>query len=148
VITYDKMRDKPQLIFTTPRQDAARLPIQAQRLQERRRLKNEKLEAILSYAETMDRCRMLMILEYFGELRSDECGRCDYCIEKKRRISMTDHERVRDMVHFELKSGPKLPEEITHLFAHHEIPLVEDIISQMADAGELRYDKLGRLVWK
>jgi ATP-dependent DNA helicase RecQ len=148
VITYDKMRDKPQLIFTVPRQDAARLPIEVHRLNERRSQKNEKLEAILSYAETTNQCRMVMILEYFGERRSDDCGRCDYCIDKKRRISMTDHERVRDMVHFELKSGPKLPEDITHLFDHHEIPLVEDVIRQMSDARELHYDKLGRLVWK
>ncbi len=148
VITYDKMRDKPQIIFTIPRQDAARLPIEIHRLNERRNHKNEKLEAILSYAETKNQCRMVMILEYFGERRTDDCGRCDYCIDKKRRISMTDHERVRDMVHFELKSGPKLPEEITHLFDHHEIPLVEDVIRQMSDARELHYDKLGRLVWK
>jgi ATP-dependent DNA helicase RecQ len=148
VITFDRMRDKPQLIFTTPRQDAARLVIQVDRLYARRKLKNEKLEAILAYAETADRCRMIMILEYFGEMGSEECGRCDYCIEKKRKISMTDHERVRDMVHFELRKGPRLPEEITHGFAHQEIPLVEDVIRQMSDAGELRYDKLGRLVWK
>jgi superfamily II DNA helicase RecQ len=88
---------------------------------------------------------MQVILDYFGERLHDDCGRCDICLDKKRKISMADHERVREMVHFELKKGPRLPEELTRIFAHHELPFVEDVIRQMTDAGELRYDKTGRL---
>ena len=83
-----------------------------------------------------------------GEHNFTDCGHCDYCLDKKRKTSKSDHERVREMVHYELKKGPKLPEELTKLFAHHEISLVEEIIREMTDDDDLKYDGMGRLVWK
>jgi hypothetical protein len=55
---------------------------------------------------------------------------------------------VEEMLHYELKKGPKLPEELTALFEDHEIPMVEEIIRDMNDRGLLKYDNLGRLVWR
>jgi ATP-dependent DNA helicase RecQ len=147
VITYDKMRDKPQLAFITHRYDAAKLPVNRQRLDERRKIQKEKLEAMLNYVENEHFCRTGIILEYFGEHNFQDCGHCDRCLEKKRKVSTSDHERVREMVHYQLRKGPKLPEELTSIFDDHEIPLVEDIIREMTDRDDLGYDQLGRLVF-
>jgi ATP-dependent DNA helicase RecQ len=148
VITYDRMRDKPQLAFITHRYDAAKLPLNQERLSNRRKIKREKLDAILIYVTNKRLCRTAMILEYFGETVYEDCGHCDICLEKKRKSSKSDHERVEEMLHYELKKGPKLPEELTALFEDHEIPMVEEIIRDMNDRGLLKYDNLGRLVWR
>jgi ATP-dependent DNA helicase RecQ len=148
VITYDRMRDKPQLAFITHRYDAAKLPLNQERLNNRRKIKREKLDAILIYVTNKRLCRTAMILEYFGETVYEDCGHCDICLEKKRKSSKSDHERVEEMLHYELKKGPKLPEELTALFEDHEIPMVEEIIRDMNDRGLLKYDNLGRLVWR
>lgn len=147
ILTYDRMRDKPQLAFITPRHDALKLPLNRQRLDMRRTIQKEKLDAMLKYVESENQCRTNMILEYFDERNFQDCGHCDYCLDKKRKTSKSDHERVHEMVHFELNKGPKLPEELTHLFMHHEIALVEEIIREMTDRNELKYDGMGRLVW-
>jgi len=147
VITYDCMRDKPQLAFITPRYDASSLPLNVERINARRKVKKEKLDAILRYADNDHLCRTSMILEYFGEICYEDCGHCDICIEKKRTSSKSDHERIHEMLHFELNKGPKYPEELTRLFEDHEIQKVEEIIREMNDLGELKYDNLGRLVW-
>ena len=146
VITYDRMRDKPQLAFMTPRYDAAKLPVNMQRLKERRKIQQEKLDAILHYVENEHQCRTGMILDYFGEHSFQDCGHCDRCIEKKRKLSASDQERIREMVQYQLTKGPKLPEELTSMFEDHEIPLVEEIIREMTDRDVLGYDQLGRLV--
>lgn len=148
VITYDRMRDKPQLAFITPRYDATKLPLNKKRLEQRREIQKEKLGAIINYVESKNQCRITRILEYFGERNFEDCGHCDYCLEKKRRLSKSDHNRIRELVHYELSKGPKLPEEITKLFAHHELPLVEQVIRAMTDNDLLIYDATGRLVWK
>ena len=148
VITYDRLRDKPQIAFITHRYDANKLPLNEERLNRRKSIQQEKLTAILRYVEKSDQCRTGMILQYFGEHNYEDCGHCDYCLEKKRKLSKSDHERIREMVHFELKKGPKLPEELTKIFARHEIPLVEEIIREMTDSDDLKYDVTGRLVWK
>lgn len=148
VITYDPMKDKPQLAFITPRYDASKLPIQALRLKERRTIQKNKLESMLQYVENDRQCRTAMILTYFGEHNFGECGYCDYCLEKKRKTSISDHDRIREMIHFELDHGPKFPEELTKLFTNHELVLVEEIIRKMTDSQDLSYDELGRLIWK
>ena len=73
---------------------------------------------------------------------------CDYCLNKRKSLSNSDHKRIHEIIHYELKKGPRLPEDLTKLFAHHEISLLEEIIREMTDRDELIYDTMGRLVWK
>ena len=148
VITYDAMRDKPQLSFITPRFDASKLPINQVRFRERRKIKEEKLKAMLRYVEAEHRCRTSIILEYFGEHSYEDCGFCDYCLEKKKKLNQSDHLRIEEMVRYELKKGPRLPEEITGLFSEKELIMVESIVREMTDTSELGYDDKGRLVWR
>ena len=147
VITYDRMRDKPQIAFITPRIDASKLPLNTQRLQERRAVQKEKLEAMINYVEHTRQCRTGMILEYFNEKTFQDCGHCDYCLDKKRSLSKSDHKRISELVHYELNKGPKFPEDLSKLFAHHEVTLMEEIIREMTDSDDLIYDSMGRLVW-
>lgn len=147
VITYDRMRDKPQLAFITPRYDAAKLPLDMSRINARKQIKKEKLDTMINYVENDHLCRTSMILEYFDELNFEDCGHCDRCLEKKRKTTRTDQARVEEMVLYELKKGPRLPEELTKIFDDHEMPMVEDLIRDMNDRGDLRYDTMGRLVW-
>lgn len=148
VITYDRLRDKPQIAFITPRFDAAKLPLNTQRLNERRTVQKEKLEAMINYAEQTKQCRTAMILEYFDERNFQDCGHCDYCLDKKRSLSRSDHERIRELVTYELNKGPKFPEDLSKLFALHEVPLMEEIIREMTDSDDFIYDSMGRLAWK
>ena len=148
VITYDRMRDKPQLAFITSRYDANKLPLDRNRLNNRKSIQKEKLKSILDYVENSKRCRTAMILEYFGEHNYADCGHCDFCLDKKRKTSQSDHERVKEMVHFQLRKGPQLPEVLLKSFSSHEVPLVEEIISEMTDSDDLKYDGMGRLIWK
>jgi hypothetical protein len=52
------------------------------------------------------------------------------------------------MLLYELHKGPKLPEELTKLFDDDDLILVEEIIRDMNDQGDIKYDNLGRLFWK
>jgi len=147
VITYDRMRDKPQLAFTTERYDASKLPLNIQRINERKKVKKDKLDAILRYVENDHLCRTGVILEYFGEISYQDCGHCDVCLEKRRKSSISDHRRIEEMLKYELQKGPKYPEELTRLFEDHEISIVDSIIREMNDLGKLSYDNLGRLFY-
>jgi ATP-dependent DNA helicase RecQ len=46
--------------------------------EEQKRLENQKLSALLGYAES-PRCRRVVLLRYFGE-ESQPCGNCDACL--------------------------------------------------------------------
>jgi ATP-dependent DNA helicase RecQ len=57
--------------------------------QERKRVERAKLEALLGYAEATG-CRRRLLLAYFGELRSENCGNCDNCITPPRSWDATE----------------------------------------------------------
>jgi ATP-dependent DNA helicase RecQ len=40
-----------------------------------------RVETMLSYVEEEDECRSRYLLRYFGQEKSDDCGRCDICRE-------------------------------------------------------------------
>jgi ATP-dependent DNA helicase RecQ len=48
--------------------------------EERRRVEQHKLSALLGYCETA-RCRRQVLLQYFGETFAAPCGNCDTCLE-------------------------------------------------------------------
>ena len=45
----------------------------------RKRVEHQKLTALLGYAETTS-CRRKVLLNYFGEQRTENCGNCDTCL--------------------------------------------------------------------
>ncbi|WP_257387006.1 DNA helicase RecQ [Tahibacter caeni] len=51
--------------------------------QERKRVERAKLEALLGYAEATG-CRRRLLLAYFGETRTSDCGNCDNCLNPPR----------------------------------------------------------------
>ena len=57
--------------------------------QERKRVERAKLEALLGYAEATG-CRRRLLLAYFGESRSENCGNCDNCITPPRSWDATE----------------------------------------------------------
>lgn len=147
VITYDKLRDKPQLIFLTQRYDAASLPINSQRLAQRRSIAEDKLTAVLKYVEDKTACRMNFILRYFGEHTFEDCGHCDHCLEKKRKTNRSDIERIHEILHYEIKKSPVFPDELIRMFADSELQMVEQIMKEMLDTNQVVYDDEGRLTW-
>lgn len=57
--------------------------------QERKRVERAKLESLLGYAEATG-CRRQLLLGYFGEPSSGNCGNCDNCLEPPRTWDATE----------------------------------------------------------
>ncbi len=46
---------------------------------ERKEIARQKLDAVTQYVSRTDKCRSRILLEYFGETKSVNCGKCDFC---------------------------------------------------------------------
>ncbi|MEP2770985.1 MAG: ATP-dependent DNA helicase RecQ [Fulvivirga sp.] len=146
LIIYDEKKDKPQLIFTTPRQNVKDLRLNTARLKNREKMAIEKLEAIINYVNADHRCRTLMLLEYFGEVSYDKCGVCDICVAEKRKNHAQNetkyHQQIRHLVEEEALTIDEIVEQINP--KDQEVFL--DVIREMVDAREIKYDEKWRLV--
>lgn len=85
MLIYDKMKDKPQLTFLTPRMDASKLTLDKKKLEDRRKVVGTKIDGIIEYAENTLLCRTTIFQDYFGEQDYINCGVCDVCINARKR---------------------------------------------------------------
>src|SRR5688572_22391814 len=148
LVIYQPVKDKPQITFILPRQDAERLPLNIRRLNERKALAESKMEAMIEFATSSHRCRMLLVQEYFGEETDSTCGKCDVCIAKKKKENLKDITELRKEVLTLLKEKLYTIEQLEKRITPPDTELFIDVIREMVDDGEIEYDSVWRLKLK
>lgn len=81
IIDYIPQKKLPQIYFTEERLLTEALYFPPSVYLDRKKLFVEKINAVVKYA-TADRCRVQMLLEYFGMHDVRPCGTCDHCLRK------------------------------------------------------------------
>ena len=82
IIHYIPHKNVPHITYLQRRVERATLSQEV--YEERRDDYLRRVNAILNYAEKDDRCRSRLLLDYFGETKSDDCGHCDVCVERRK----------------------------------------------------------------
>ena len=143
ILRYVKQKDLPQLTFLTPRLDSKKLPIDKNRIDQRKKIKRDQIDSIKHYASSIDRCRTRIFQEYFGEAVYEDCGVCDYCVRKKKSYdpSKSVQERIMDI----LSSGEIGLDSLGHaLGTVNEEELIQNI-RILLEQGKVTYSTIGRL---
>ncbi len=138
---YEEASDAPQVTFLTPRQDAKRLQLDVQKLEERRNLTLSKMETMIAYVSQEHRCRTQFIQSYFDEETFSVCGVCDVCLQKKKqenRLQVKDYE---DQIILLLRKKPMTSEELEEAVNPDDHELFIEVIREMLDANEIKYDE-------
>jgi ATP-dependent DNA helicase RecQ len=148
ILIYDPQHDTPQVVFTTPRYDAAALPINVKRYNALRANALAKMEEVIRYVTTTDRCRTQLLLAYFGELSDEPCRICDYCLQqKKARRQQQLLEKLQQQIRDQLTRASHHPKDLAELIGHGDKEVISGLISQMVDIGQLAYQSDGKLKW-
>ncbi|MBQ3730783.1 MAG: RecQ family ATP-dependent DNA helicase [Muribaculaceae bacterium] len=89
ILHYVPRKRTPYIIYTTSREEPRHVLLPKAIYEELRQRMTDRVEAIINYAYSDNGCRERMLLGYFGEMSTDECGHCDLCIDRRKR---GDHE--------------------------------------------------------
>jgi len=138
VVVYEKQKNKPQLIFTTVRHEASRLPLDVKQLHWRKNRDLDKLTAMMRYVAEHRRCRTLQLLEYFGEYIDQECGVCDVCVQKRKAEQGTDHQAYRNKIRRLLDTQVLTLTELVQKVTASDEQGVLDVLREMADINEIQ----------
>jgi ATP-dependent DNA helicase RecQ len=84
IIEYLPQKEKPQIYFLLNRAPAEYLHIDQDLYFKRKKQYQFRLDAMLSYIQTIDTCRSSFISNYFGEKTTTRCGKCDNCLNRKK----------------------------------------------------------------
>ena len=133
--------------FLTPRQDAAKLSIDKQRLAQRREELIDKVDAMVKYLQQEVRCRTQVIQEYFGEETDIPCGMCDYCIRQKKILqSENDFNKLLTQLMDEIGKNQVSLEQLMKGYSGKTKEARMYGIRHLLDEEKVQYNEVGKLM--
>ncbi len=149
ILHYKKQNEQPLITFLEERMSEADLTISKSVYKERKAFAGQRMNAMLDYARSSNRCRSLNLLAYFGETEAVRCGQCDVCLEKnKTGVSSYEFDQIHDLVRQNIRTKQIRLESLIHEL---DIQLSEkkviSVIRHLQDKGVISTDKEGILHW-
>lgn len=148
VISYQPSTDKPQIQLIGERVSSNYLRLNPVFIRERKKMEEEKLEAMIAYCENTKVCRSRSLLAYFDEKQISDCGVCDVCKENKQ-LFWTE-ERLQSFLN-QIKSlnwsePIEVKKFVSSFFEYPEEHLVQ-AIRILLDKGILQLNIAQQLIW-
>ncbi|MBX9887446.1 MAG: RecQ family ATP-dependent DNA helicase [Flavobacteriaceae bacterium] len=85
IVDYHSKNNDTKIIFNEIREDDRTINRVAKYLENQNQLKAAQLKSVLSYVSDKTHCKSKIILDYFGEKATEDCGICSYCISSKKK---------------------------------------------------------------
>lgn len=82
IIHYIPHKKTPLIIYRQPREDQKYLTIPRSAYEERKERSEKRIAKVLEYINDSHHCRSRILLAYFGENASEDCGCCDICLAR------------------------------------------------------------------
>jgi ATP-dependent DNA helicase RecQ len=90
VIHFIPRKQIPYIRYMQRREDSEHISLPPAIYEERLEQYQQRINAMLRYAKSNDKCRSRQLLEYFGEKDTKDCGQCDVCLNKQGDIVTKD----------------------------------------------------------
>ncbi len=147
ILNYIPQKKNPFIIFTEERLDDKTLHISKDNYNFRKNRYIDRLEAMLQYASSSNKCRSQILLSYFGEKNPDRCGQCDVCT-RRNELDLSKYEfdiildEIKEKLQFNLIA---LDELMASLDTDEEKNI--KVIQWLLDNYKILKDKDDKLTW-
>ncbi len=145
IISYIPRKKTPFILYSRDREEKEHLRIDRTIYENRKKLYEKRIEAMIEYVTREDACRSRFLLRYFGEKNQHNCGHCDVCIARKKNdLSQESFDETAAVIKQTLSQSPLtlaqlhqkllleselLCEVVTYLVNEQEILITEGILS-------------------
>lgn len=146
ILHYIPAKKTPYIIYTRERQETERVYLSKEVYEDRKESYMQRINAMIEYAESENRCRSRMLLRYFGEKNEHNCGQCDICLQQHQSgLKSGEFESISQQLQALLKENPLSLQEIkdkmqvpeNHLMKVVSYLVSEEIIRQ--ENGYLKF---------
>lgn len=136
LVRYIPRKHIPRITFCQRRVDKEDIVLSKQVYDERRNALDKRISDMYDYCTCTDHCRSKLLLAYFGEKDSKDCGVCDICEEfKQYSATEEDYARIREHIIDKLRNGPVKPSEFDGVGFHPDTFWF--VLSKMVDEEEI-----------
>jgi ATP-dependent DNA helicase RecQ len=144
IIRYIPGKKTALVIFKEERLERKSLLISPENYLHVKKRYEERLFSMIEFAESDQRCRSSVLLDYFGE-ESGPCGNCDVCREKKINEPDDNDEIIVQEIKLLIKEKHPDAEELVRLLDHPEEKIIV-MIRYMLDRNIIYQDDSHRLM--
>jgi ATP-dependent DNA helicase RecQ len=140
LVDYIPATNEPRIIFTQARVVESSVVLPKAVYADRRKLARLRLQAMMRYV-IKPVCRSQQLLKYFGEKRSEACGKCDVCKANKSTALAADHmKEIQSSIASALSNGPLPLHQLTGKLGHFEAEHVMTALKWKIDNEEIHYN--------
>src|SRR5690606_4661802 len=136
LMSYLPRTDLPQLQFLQARVDYKNLYIDTNFIAERKKFKQDQIQAIFEYLARKD-CRSLALQQYFGEKVIKPCMVCDLCLTRE--FQNNQVKKIEQTIHEILRQGPKNHEELLTAINIGKKELQLKVLKELLDSNMITY---------
>lgn len=107
IVSYIPRKRISRITFLQRRVDKERLIFPKEVYKERKKKYLMRINAMEEYCTSQEECRSRMLLNYFGETQTKDCGQCDVCqANMPLKISKAEHKQLRHEIIRQFQNGP------------------------------------------
>lgn len=134
ILHYIPAKKTPYIIYTRERQETERIYLSKEVYEDRKESYVQRINAMIEYAESENRCRSRMLLRYFGEKNEHNCGQCDVCLQQHQSgLKSGEFEAISQQLQALLKENPLSLQEIKEkmqVSENHLMKVVSYLVSE------------------
>lgn len=134
ILHYIPAKKTPYIIYTRERQETERVYLSKEVYEDRKESYVQRINAMIEYAESENRCRSRILLRYFGEKNEHNCGQCDVCLQQHQSgLKSGEFEAISQQLQALLKENPLSLQEIKDKMQvpeNHLIKVVSYLVSE------------------
>ncbi len=86
LISFIPRKQVPYIRYMQRREDKEHIHLSQEIYEDRLEQYRIRIHAMLHYAQSNDKCRSRQLLEYFGEIKTQNCHQCDVCMGNEGRL--------------------------------------------------------------
>lgn len=140
ILHYIPAKKTPYIIYTRERQETERVYLSKEVYEDRKESYVQRINAMIEYAESENRCRSRMLLRYFGEKNEHNCGQCDVCLQQHQSgLKSGEFEAISQQLQALLKENPLSLQEIKNKMQVPENQLMK-VVSYLVSEEIIRQE--------
>lgn len=142
VIIYAPQTELPQLTFEQPRVQTKDLTFSKENFSLLKKKAEERVNAMIHYADSTHKCRSQLLLAYFGETDTQPCKQCDVCLESNKKVLHTDEfENISAQIKELLAVHPMKLNMLVDAVTDNQEEKILNTIQWMIDHNQIKYNE-------
>lgn len=147
IFKYHPRKNNPQIIFTQRRWKKDELRLDVRFIEDRKHDFETRLLAMKNYVQENNMCRTRLLVGYFGEEITNDCGICDVCAARKKPgLSPDDFAVIVRDVEAVLKQQALKP-ALVYEKINHPKERVTTALEYLLEAGQITKTEEGTIQW-